>query len=104
MNLYLTKKLSDKLKMDLSLDQPCGELYSWRANYVQGHGFKFVVFMNDASRLTIAINEAKAAKLKKLSLLFLETLRTNTFRALHQSRSGRPLLRRAWRDTLRQKR
>jgi len=75
MNLHITKKLHDKLKIDLQPEQPCDELFTWRANYAQGHGFRFVVFMNDASRLTVVINEAKADRLKKLSELFLENLR-----------------------------
>ena len=75
MNLYLTKKLHEKLKIELSPEQPCDELYSWRANYIQEHGQKFVVFMNDASRLTIVINNAKADQLKKLPELFMENLR-----------------------------
>ena len=76
MNIHLTKKLTDKLKMKPYPGQPANTdgLYSWRANYVQGHGRRFVVFMNDASRLTIVINEAKAAKLKKLPELFLQNL------------------------------
>ena len=75
MNLYLTKKLKDKLKVDLLPEQAIDELYSWRANYVQGYGQRFVVFMNDASRLTIVLNNAKAAKLKKLPELFMQTLK-----------------------------
>jgi len=76
MNIYLTKKLQDKLKVELSPAPPVVDgLYSWRANYVQEHGYRFVVFMNDATKLTIVINEAKAAKLKKLQELFVANLR-----------------------------
>jgi len=75
MNLYLTKKLHDKLKLELQPEKFVDGLYSWRANYVQEYGQKFVVFMNDATRLTIVINEAKAAKLKKLPEYFMENLR-----------------------------
>ena len=75
MNLYLTKKLNDKLKIELKPEQPIDGLYKWRANYIQEQGQRFVVFMNDASKFTIVINEVKVAKLKKLSLLFIETLR-----------------------------
>ena len=75
MTLHITKKLADKLKLAPAPQEAGDALYSWRANYVQGHGFHFVVFMNDASRFTVVINEAKAAKLKKLPELFLHTLR-----------------------------
>lgn len=75
MILHLTKKLSDKLKVT-STPQPVeDDLFSWRANYVRESGLCFVVFMNDATRFTIAINDAKAAKLKKLDELFFYTLR-----------------------------
>ena len=74
MNLYITKKLTEKLKTTLETPPPADELYTWRANYVQGHGQRFVVFMNDASRFTIVINEAKVAKLKKLPELFIQVL------------------------------
>jgi len=78
MNLYITKKLQEKLKIEhLSVLPAVDDIYSWRANYVQGHGgHRFVVFMNDATRLTIVINEAKVAKLKKLAELFTIVLRT----------------------------
>ena len=75
MTLHITKKLADKLKFTPAPQEAGDELYSWRANYVQGHGCRFVVFMNDASRFTVVINEAKAAKLKKLPELFIHTLR-----------------------------
>ena len=78
MNLHLAKKLMDKLKINpktLKETPPTNELFSWRANYVQEHGYHFLVFMNDASRLTIVLNEAKAAKLKNLSEHFIKTLR-----------------------------
>ena len=82
MILYLTKNLADKLKLTPAPAKTTEEeLFSWRANYVQGHGCQFVVFINDACRFAIVINEAKAAKLKKLPELFLETLR-ETFLAL----------------------
>ena len=64
MVLHLTKKLADKLKMVPVVQKATDELFSWRANYVQEHGQRFVVFMNDASRFTVVLNEAKAAKLK----------------------------------------
>jgi len=75
MTLHITKKLADKLKLAPVPQDAEDELYSWRANYAQGHGCRFVVFMNDASRLTVVVNEAKAAKLKKLPELFIHTLR-----------------------------
>ena len=75
MILHLTKKLADKLKLLPKPQTAADELFSWRANYVQGHGFRFVVFMNDSSRFTVIINDAKAAKLKKLPELFIRVLR-----------------------------
>jgi len=79
MILHLTKKLADKLKMSPEPKPAGGGFLSWRANYVQGYvqgyGKRFVVFMNDASHLTVIINKAKAAKLKKLPKLFIRTLR-----------------------------
>jgi len=51
------------------------DLFSWRAHYVQGSGFRFVVFMNDASRFTVVIGDAKAARLKKLNEIFIKNLR-----------------------------
>ena len=75
MILHLTKKLADKLKLSPVSEPAADEFYSWRANYVQEHGFRFVVFMNDASRFTVIINEAKAEKLKKLPEVFVKTLR-----------------------------
>jgi len=65
MNLYLTRKLQDKLKVELTSAQNVPPFFSWRANYIQGHGQRFVVFMNDAS----------VAKLKKLPEFFVENLR-----------------------------
>jgi hypothetical protein len=76
MILHITKKLAEKLKINVTSEMAAvDEFHSWRANYVQEQGFRFVVFMNDASRFTIVINEAKAAKLKKLNELFIQTLR-----------------------------
>ncbi|MDR2525842.1 MAG: plasmid pRiA4b ORF-3 family protein [Oscillospiraceae bacterium] len=75
MTLHLTKKLADKLKLAPEPQTDADALYSWRANYIQEHGYRFVVFMNDASRFMVVINEAKVAKLKKLPELFVQTLR-----------------------------
>lgn len=74
MILHITQKLAEKLKISPVAEPSADEFYSWRANYVQGYGFRFVVFMNDASRFTIIINGAKVAKLKKLNELFIQTL------------------------------
>jgi len=75
MIVHITKKLADKLKLSPPPEGPTDALFSWRANYVQESGVRFVVFMNDASRFTIVLNEANAAKLKKLQGLFVQTLR-----------------------------
>ena len=75
MNLYITKKLADKLKVTPPGKPVEDTFLSWRAHYVQESGFRFVVFMNDASRFNIVINEAKAAKLKRLPGMFLSVLR-----------------------------
>jgi hypothetical protein len=75
MQLHITKKLAEKLKLAPEPIEVQDELFSWRGNYVQGHGQRFVVFMNDATRFVVAINDAKVAKLKKLPELFTHTLR-----------------------------
>lgn len=75
MILYLTKKLSDKLKIFPVAETASDDFFTWQANYVQEHGQRFLVFMNDATRFTVVINEAKAAKLKKTSEIFIQTLR-----------------------------
>ena len=74
MNLFITKKLANKLKLSPPEKAVDDEFLTWRANYVQGSGFRFVSFMNDASRFNIVINEAKVAKLKKLPELFIQVL------------------------------
>ena len=76
MTKHLIKKLADKLgvspKSELATDDG---FLSWRAHYVQESGYRFVVFMNDVSRFTIVINDAKSSKLKNLPDLFIITLR-----------------------------
>jgi len=74
MVIHLTQKLAEKLNVSPAKALTVNEFTSWRANYVQAHGSRFVVFMNDASRFTIVINDAKAAKLKKLPELFSKVL------------------------------
>ncbi len=75
MIIHLTKKLADKLKLDPAVEAPADALLSWRANYIQEYGRRFVVFMNDASRFTVVVNDAKASKFKELPKLFIENLR-----------------------------
>jgi len=74
MVIHLTQKLAEKLNVSPAKATTVNEFTSWRATYVQAHGSRFVVFMNDASRFTIVINDAKAAKLKKLPELFSQVL------------------------------
>ena len=75
MILHLTKKLADRLQLEPEPLPVEDDFLSWRANYVQERGSCFVVFMNDASRFTVIINKAKAAKIKILNELFVQTLR-----------------------------
>ena len=75
MNLFLTKKIIDKIKVELKPEMQTDELFSWRANYIQEHGCKFVVIMNDATRFVIVINEAKIARLRNITNIFFENLR-----------------------------
>ena len=75
MILHITKKLADKLKLSPTVESAKNELHSWRANYIQEAGYRFVVIMNDVSRFTIVINNTTAVKLKKLPALFIQTLR-----------------------------
>ena len=74
MQLHITKKLADKLKIKPELKEVEDELFSWRANYVQENGFRFLIFMNDATRFSIVLNEAKMPKIKKLEPLFKDVL------------------------------
>ena len=75
MNIFITKELAEKLKLSPPKRAVDDEFLTWRANYVQKSGVRLVIFMNDASRFNIVINEAKAAKLKRLPELFIEVLR-----------------------------
>jgi len=75
MIIHTTAKLAEKLKIHPSPQPVADDLLSWRAHYVQEHGYQFVVFMNDASRLTVVINHAIAPRLKKLEELFFHNLR-----------------------------
>ena len=74
MVIHLTQKLADKLKMSPAKATSVNEFLSWRANYVQGPGYRLLVFMNDASGFTVVVNDAKAAKLKKLPEIFNHAL------------------------------
>ncbi|MCL2443775.1 MAG: plasmid pRiA4b ORF-3 family protein [Treponema sp.] len=74
MVIHLTQKLADKLKISPAKATSVNEFLSWRAHYVQGRGYRLVVFMNDASRFTVVVNDAKAAKLKKLPEMFSHAL------------------------------
>ena len=75
MVLHLTKNLAEKLNLSPAAETVTDDFLSWRAHYVQEHGQRFVVFMNDASRFTVVLNQVKAAMLKKLPELFIEGLR-----------------------------
>jgi len=80
MLVHLTKKLADQLKLKPTVETVEHPLYSWRANYVQEPGYRFVIFMNDATRFCIVINDAKVNRLKKLPELFRAALETTLFR------------------------
>ena len=75
MIIHLTKKLADKLKLSPAVETVEDDFFSWRANYQQGSGERFVLLMNDASRFSIVINNAKVPRLKKLPELFVGLLR-----------------------------
>jgi len=75
MNLFLTKKIVDKIKVELKPEAQIDDFFSWRANYIQESGYKFVVIMNDATRFVIVINEAKIARLRDIANIFIENLR-----------------------------
>jgi len=81
MVIHLTKKLADKLKMSPEKASSINEFLSWRANYVQDRGHRFVVLMNDASGFTVVVNDAKAVKLRKLPEMFTQVL-VDTFYSL----------------------
>jgi len=72
--VHLTKKFADKLKLAPKPIQTEADLFSWTAHFVQGHGFRFVVMMHDATRFSIVLNEAKMPKLKKLETEFKNVL------------------------------
>jgi hypothetical protein len=75
MLVHTTKKLADKLK--IAPPEPPEQfdgMLSWRANYVRESGASFVVFMNDATRFVVCVNEVKARDFKKLPERFSEVL------------------------------
>ena len=74
MVIHLTKKLADKLRISPAAATSVNEFLSWRANYVQCPGHRFVIFMNDASRFTIVADNVSTAKLKKLHEVFNHVL------------------------------
>jgi hypothetical protein len=76
MLIHTTKKLADKL--EITPPEPPAqfdELLSWRANYVHENGASYVVFMNDATRFVVCVNEVKAHDFKKLPELFFQVLK-----------------------------
>ncbi|MDR3281152.1 MAG: plasmid pRiA4b ORF-3 family protein [Synergistaceae bacterium] len=76
MLIHVTKKLADKLKIKLSKAQDdFDELYSWRANVVDGGRHMIVVFMNDVSQYVIVLNNIMEKDWPKLPELFIDTLR-----------------------------
>jgi hypothetical protein len=76
MLIHTTKKLANELKIaPPEPPEQFDEMLSWRANYVREGGASFVVFVNDATRFLVCINEIKARDFQKLSELFLEVLR-----------------------------
>jgi len=75
MVLYLTQKLAGTLKLSALPITTDADLFSWRAHYIQENGFRFVVFMNDASRFTVVIDDVKSASLKNLPEIFMKKLR-----------------------------
>jgi len=75
MVLHLTQKLTDRLELSALPTMAEDNLFSWRAHYIQENGFQFFVFMNEASRFTVVIDDTKAVKLKNLPEIFITKLR-----------------------------
>lgn len=54
---HLTKKLAEKINQRVQpYDGEVDELYSWRANIIDEDGFRFIVFMHDASRFVVVLD------------------------------------------------
>ena len=75
MVIRITKKLADKLNLSPESLESEDMFFSWRANYVQEKGQCFIVFVNEATFLTIVVNKATVTKLRILTDLFHQTLR-----------------------------
>ena len=74
MLLHPTKAFIDKVGVSLGADEPGDALLTWRAHYVQGHGYRFVVFMNELTKFVVVVTNAKAATLRNLPARFRAVL------------------------------
>jgi hypothetical protein len=76
MLIHCTKRACERLKITPpEMPAEFDPLYSWRLNIVEDGRKRLVVFMNDASRYTVAIDGIKAKDWAKLPKLFEQNLR-----------------------------
>ena len=76
MQIAITKKLSDKLKIGkLQPVDPPDSFYTWRANITQSGHCRLLVFMHEASRYMLVVQRPLAKDFKHIQELFLKTLR-----------------------------
>ncbi|MHB1150751.1 MAG: plasmid pRiA4b ORF-3 family protein [Eubacteriales bacterium] len=82
MQIALTKKLSDALKLKLpAMDETVNPLFSWTANWTKVWDNRrtedMIVLVNNATRFTVAIYQVKRKDLKNLEMM-MKTAISNT--------------------------
>ena len=76
MLIHCTKRACERLKITPPVaEKEFNPLYSWRLNIIEEGRQRLVVFMNDASRYCVALENIKARDLAKLTKIFTERLR-----------------------------
>jgi len=76
MLIHCTKRACERLKITPSVaENEFNPLYSWRLNVIEDGRKRLVVFMNDASRYCIVLDNIKAKDWAKLPKIFTERLR-----------------------------
>jgi len=74
MILHPTTAFIDKVGVSLGPDDAADRLLAWRVHYAQGRGYRFVVFLNEATQFVVVVNPATAATLRRLPERFREVL------------------------------
>jgi len=77
MLIHCTKRACERLKITLPVvaETEYNPLYSWRLNVIEDGRKRLVVFMNDASRYCVVLDNIKAKDWAKLPKIFTERLR-----------------------------